>query len=145
MQHWHHNQRVLLVSGQKVARAIAGTASIKWSPWMPPSSKQQPAAWNSFICCISPCQLGTLDTSAAAAAAAACRSVSVVPPAYYAQLAAARGQLIASSKDAVGGGAAAAAAAAGEAGGGPDAEADAALLDFDVRVNAKLGGSMYYV
>uniref|UniRef100_A0A383VYD8 Piwi domain-containing protein n=1 Tax=Tetradesmus obliquus TaxID=3088 RepID=A0A383VYD8_TETOB len=69
------------------------------------------------------------------------RSVSVVPPAYYAQLAAARGRLIASCKDSVGGG-----AAAGEAGGADaDAGADAGLLDFDVRVNARLGGSMYYV
>jgi hypothetical protein len=64
--------------------------------------------------------------------------VSVVPPAYYAQLAAARGQLIASSKGSMGD------SAAGEAD-GADADEAAGLLDFDVRVNARLGGSMYYV
>jgi hypothetical protein len=66
----------------------------------------------------------------------------VVPPAYYAQLAAARGRLLASSKDSMGNGGS---PAAGEADGADAVDEAAELLDFDVRVNARLGGSMYYV
>jgi hypothetical protein len=67
--------------------------------------------------------------------------VSVVPPAFYAQLAAERGQLLAQGKSLMGDEAAAAAAAAAE---GDEAAAGVAP-EFDVRVNVRLGGSMYFV
>lgn len=66
-----------------------------------------------------------------------CRSVSVVPPAYYAQLAASRGRLIASGRELL-----ASEAAPDDLAGSLTSEVG---MDFDLRVNAKLGGSMYYI
>ena len=92
------------------------------------------------------------------------RSVAAVPPAYYAQLAAERGQLLAQGKSLLGeqegepaaaadgdagegaGNAAAAAAETAAAGEEPAAAAAAGVgSQYDVRVNVRLGGSMYYV
>lgn len=65
-----------------------------------------------------------------------------MPPAYYAQLAAARGRLIATGRDLLG---VSSSSGHDQAAADADAAADIPGLDFDVRVNAKLGGSMYYV
>jgi hypothetical protein len=68
--------------------------------------------------------------------------VSIVPPAFYAQLAAERGQLLAQGKSLMGDEAAEAAAAAAADG---DEAAAGVAPEFDVRVNVRLGGSMYFV
>lgn len=74
-------------------------------------------------------------------AALSYRSVSMVPPAYYAQLAAARGRLIATGRELLD----VSTGATGAGSSGAEADEIAPGLGFDVRVNARLGGSMYYV
>lgn len=78
----------------------------------------------------------------------------MVPPAYYAQLAADRGHVLAQGRSLLGDEAAAAAgagaaaegaAAAGAAAEGDEVAAVGVSPEFDVRVNVRLGGSMYYV
>jgi hypothetical protein len=77
----------------------------------------------------------------------------MVPPAYYAQLAAERGHVLAQGRSLLGDEAAAAAATAGDGaaeGAAAVAEGDEVAAagvspEFDVRVNVRLGGSMYYV
>lgn len=85
--------------------------------------------------------------------------MSIVPPAYYAQLAAERGQVLSQGKSLLGeegvAAMAAAAAAAGSNGSSDNGTSAAADVEepaavgvspeFDVRVNVRLGGSMYYV
>lgn len=90
-----------------------------------------------------------------------CRSVSMVPPAYYAQLAAERGQVLSQGRSLLGDkepGAAAGGSSSSSSGAVADGTADGTAAaapategvgdvpaDFDVRVNVRLGGSMYYV
>jgi len=80
----------------------------------------------------------------------------VVPPACYAQLAADRGQILAQGRELLAEEGAAAAAtlgstcssaegAAAAAVGDEESAGGAATPGFDVRVNVRLGGSMYYV
>lgn len=85
----------------------------------------------------------------------------MVPPAYYAQLAAERGQVLSQGRSLLGGnkepGAAAGSSSSSSAAHDGTADGPAAAAapteggtgdvpaDFDVRVNVRLGGSMYYV